>query len=164
MPLSDLFGGRIDLEAAHQRLRAAMDAEGLPYVRRTRTVNTRRAQELAAWAERQPGGDGIHAALFHAYFAEDLNLGDDVVLLEVASGLGLDVNEARSVLESGAFAPVVDRDWAEAARLGVTAVPTVVLGGLGLVGAQPREALLELARRAGVVAPDEATDRARDGA
>ena len=75
--LEDLFRGRqIDLQAAHARLQALMDAEGLPYRRRTHTYNSRLAQELAKWAETKPGGDAVHDALFKAYFVDGWTIGD----------------------------------------------------------------------------------------
>ena len=44
-----------------------MAAEDLPYARRTRTYNSRLAQELGKWAETLPEGQGIHDALFRVY-------------------------------------------------------------------------------------------------
>ena len=45
--LSELFAGRsLDLTAMHAQMKARMDAEGLPYGERTRTYNSRLAQEL----------------------------------------------------------------------------------------------------------------------
>jgi predicted DsbA family dithiol-disulfide isomerase len=65
--LEELFRGRdIDVRAAQRRLRALMDAEGLVYGARTRTYNSRLAQEVAKWAETKVGGEGIHDALFKA--------------------------------------------------------------------------------------------------
>ena len=49
--LAELFKGRGDPEKMHARMKALMDAEGLPYERRTHTYNSRLAQELGAWAE-----------------------------------------------------------------------------------------------------------------
>ena len=45
--LDELFAGRgIDIEAMYQRMKGMMDAEGLPYSRRSHTYNSRLAQEL----------------------------------------------------------------------------------------------------------------------
>jgi len=40
----------------YQRMKALMDAEGLPYGKRTYTYNSRLAQELGKWADTLPGG------------------------------------------------------------------------------------------------------------
>ena len=88
-PLEELFRGRnVDLRSAHARLRALMDAEGLPYGPRTHTYNSRLAQEVAKWAETKPGGDAIHDALFRAYFAGGRNISDAAVLVDVADRWG----------------------------------------------------------------------------
>ncbi|MCH7682331.1 MAG: hypothetical protein IIB35_01290 [Gemmatimonadetes bacterium] len=56
-PLVDLFGGRqAYLDSMRERLMSLMEAEGLEYGDRTHTYNSRLGQELAKWAERQPGG------------------------------------------------------------------------------------------------------------
>jgi predicted DsbA family dithiol-disulfide isomerase len=125
-----------------------MDAEGLAYVRGERVYNSRLAQELAKLAE-QEGREGIHDALFHAYFVDGVNLADAEALAAVAEGVGLPGAEARRALELRTFRAAVDADWARARALGVTGVPTFVTGGRGMVGAQPYEALEELVQRAG---------------
>ena len=137
LTLEQLFAGRsYDLEAAHARLAEAMAAEGLAYGKRTHTYNSRLAQELAKWAEELPGGERIHDALFEAYFVDGVNLARVERLVEVAARLGLSEAEARQVLETRSYREAVDEDWARARRIGVTAVPTFVMNGQGLVGAQ----------------------------
>jgi predicted DsbA family dithiol-disulfide isomerase len=146
--LEELFRGRsVDLRAAHARLHALMDAEGLAYGPRTHTYNSRLAQEVAKWAETKPGGDAIHDALFKAYFADGRNIGDPTVLVDVARSVGLPADEAASVLEERRYRAGVDADWAKSREYGVTGVPTFVSGGHGVVGAQPYEALVEFLRQ-----------------
>lgn len=126
-----------------------MRQEGLSYGTRTRTYNSRLAQELAKWAEEQPGGQRIHEALFAAYFADGANLARVDRLVEIAGSLGLSESRAREVLESRSYRAAIDRDWARAAELGVTAVPTFVMNGRGLVGAQPYAVLEQFVIEAG---------------
>ena len=63
--------------------------------------------------------------------------------------VGLDGAEARKVLEQRTFEETVDADWAKSREYGVTGVPTYVAGGSGIVGAQPYEAIADLAEQAG---------------
>jgi predicted DsbA family dithiol-disulfide isomerase len=143
--LEQLFAGSgKDIPAMMERLRAAANAEGLPLNQRTMTYNSRRAQELAKWAEEQGAGPAFHAAAFRAYFAEGKNLYQIEVLAELAAKAGLDPEAAQKAVESGAYAPLVDADWELARGLGVTAVPTFVARGRGLVGAQPYPELKRL--------------------
>ena len=147
--LEDLFAGRdVDLAAMKERMKGLMEEQGLPYGDRTMTYNSRLAQELAKWTEEQEGGEAIHDALFRAYFVDGRNIGDVEVLVEIVGALGLDVDEARRVLENGSFASAVDRDWRRSQEMGITGVPTFVAGGLGVVGAQPYEVLEGLVKKA----------------
>jgi predicted DsbA family dithiol-disulfide isomerase len=142
--LVDLFRGRaMNLEAAHARLNALLDAEGLPHGPRDRTYNSRLAQELGKWGDSKDAPE-LHDALYRAYFVEARNIGDPEVLVRVAASVGLPADEARRALEERSFREAVDRDWARARQLGVTGVPTYVMDGEGVVGAQPYETLEEL--------------------
>ena len=138
-----------DPEAAYQRMKTLMDAEGLPYGRRTHTYNSRLAQELGKWADTQTGGEAIHDKLYQAYFVEGRNIGDVDLLVEIAASVGLPAEEARAVLEERRFKDAVDADWAKSHQYGITGVPTFVADRYGVVGAQPYEVLEQLVERAG---------------
>jgi predicted DsbA family dithiol-disulfide isomerase len=147
--LEELFAGRgYDIEKRQAEMRARMQAEGLPYGKRTMTYNSRLAQELGAWADTQPGGEAIHDALFRAYFVDARNIGDPEVLVEVAVSVGLPAEKAREVIEQRTHRAAVDADWEKSRQYGVTGVPTFVVGNRGVVGAQPYEVLEELVRQA----------------
>ena len=147
--LADLFARRnVNLDAMHAQMKARMDAEGLPYGRRTMTYNSRLAQELGKWADTQPGGEALHDALFRAYFVEARDISQPAVLLDIAQHVGLSVDGAREVLEKRTFKAAVDADWELSRRYGVTGVPTFVAGDRGVVGAQPYEVLERLVRQA----------------
>src|SRR6202521_531230 len=110
--MADLYAGRnVDPEAIYARMKGLMDAEGLPYGRRTHTYNSRLAQELGKWADTQPGGEAIHDALYKAYFVEARDISQPAVLLEIAEQVGLSVDAAREVLEKRTFKDAVDADW-----------------------------------------------------
>jgi predicted DsbA family dithiol-disulfide isomerase len=148
--MAEVYAGRgIDPEAVYARMKGLMDAEGLPYGRRTHTYNSRLAQELGKWADTQPGGAAIHDALYRAYFVEARNIGDPDILVEIAGSVGLSETEARAVIEERRFKDAVDADWAKSRLYGVTGVPTFVAARYGVVGAQPLEALEELVEKAG---------------
>jgi predicted DsbA family dithiol-disulfide isomerase len=148
--MKDLFAGRsLDLDAMHARMKGLMDAEGLPYNRRSHTYNSRLAQELAKWADSKPGFEKIHEALYKAYFVGGRNLGDKEVLIDIAQSAGLPLEEARSVLNDRTFKDAVDADWQKARQYSITGVPTFVAGGSKVVGAQPFEVLAQHLRTAG---------------
>jgi predicted DsbA family dithiol-disulfide isomerase len=148
--LKDLFTGRgFDLETMHRRMQGLMADEGLPYGHRTHTYNSRLAQELAKWADSQPGFEAIHDALYRAYFVDGRNIGDLEVLVQIAASVGLPAQDAREVLVQRRFKAAVDSDWQSARRYGVTGVPTFIADNAKVVGAQPYETLAQLIRTAG---------------
>ncbi len=148
--IEELFAGRdIDVDAMYRRMKSLMDAEGLPYGRRSHTYNSRLAQELGSWAETQPDGGAIHDALNKAYFVDGRNIGDTAALVEIAESVGLSGSTAQAVLEERSFKAAVDADWAKSREYGVTGVPTFVARGHGVVGAQPYETLANLLTQAG---------------
>lgn len=131
------------------RVEAMLAREGLPFGERKFSYNSRLAQELAKWAERQGRGDAFHDAVFRAYFVDALNVGDGEVLLRLAEEAGLLVEEARRVLSERTFRQAVDDDWQRCRSLGVSAVPTYLSEGLAIVGAEPYERLERLVTEAG---------------
>lgn len=147
--LEEMFAGRgYDIPRMQAQMRARMAAEGLPYGERTMTFNSRLAQELACWADSQPGGEAIHDALFRAYFVDARNIGDPEVLVQIAASLGLPADQARAVIEKRSCKAAVDSDWERSRQYGITGVPTFVIGNNGVVGAQPYEMLEQLVRDA----------------
>lgn len=138
-------------------LKTIADELGLPFGPRTKTYNSRLAQELGMWAVALGKGDEFHLATFKAYFADGVNLGKIPVLLEIASSLELPEKEATQVLADGVYKDAVDKDWQESRLKGITAVPTFMMGQHKLVGAQTYESLVQLVRLYGAVKRDQAT-------
>ncbi len=148
--LQDLFrSGPEDIAAKYARMKALMEAEGLPYSERSHTYNSRLAQELGSWADTVDASGAIHDALYRAYFVDRRNIGDRDVLLGVAQSVGLARDDACKVIDERTFRAVVDADWAKSRAYGVTAVPTFVAGRAGVVGAQPYESIERLVIEAG---------------
>jgi predicted DsbA family dithiol-disulfide isomerase len=141
--LEELFAGRdFDIPSMLDHLKRVAADCGLPFGMRSRTYNSRRAQELGKWAESLGKGEEFHLAAFKAYFADGLNIAEIPVLVELAESVGL--KGAEEVLSKGAFKEAVDDDWKYSRDCGITAVPTFIANGRRLVGAQPYNVLEEL--------------------
>ena len=69
-----------DFSAMRAEMKERMDAEGLPYGKRTHSYNSRLAQELGKWADTLDDGEKLHEALYKAYFVESKNIGEVDVL------------------------------------------------------------------------------------
>ena len=136
-------------------LHATAKELGLPFGARTKTYNSRLAQELGLWAEDQGKGEAFHMAAFRAYFADGVNLAKMPVLLQLARSVGLPEKEAEKILINRVYKDQVDRDWADSRFKAINAVPTFVMGQHKLVGAQSYEALEELVSYYGVSKKDQ---------
>lgn len=143
--LSELFAGReAEIAAMQTRLAQLASAEGLALTSRTRTCNSRLAQELGKWAETRGQGEPFRRAVYCAYFVDGINLALVDELVRIAGSIGLPADEARAVLTTRSFAPAVDSDWQRARDLRITAVPTHLCGAKRLAGFSPYEDFVRL--------------------
>jgi predicted DsbA family dithiol-disulfide isomerase len=139
IPRSDLVArygtGMVD------RLAAMFTEAGLPSKPELELVpNSRRALMLGELARDRGLHDQLHPRLFDAYWARGRDLGDEVVLLEEGSAVGLDESEIREALVSPEYLERVVQQTAAATELGVSGVPAWVVDQRLLVpGAQPHE-------------------------
>jgi predicted DsbA family dithiol-disulfide isomerase len=135
--------------AAEQQLIAVAAGEGLDFrfdiARSGSTFDAHRIVHLAGDHGLQ---DAIKERLLRAYFSEGELVGDHDTLVRLAVEVGLAEDEVRDTLAGERFAELVRDDEREAGQLGISAVPTFVVDrALGVSGAQPPEALLELLQR-----------------
>jgi len=145
-----LYAGRsADRKRNISRFKEVADELGLPLGERKSTYNSHLAHELAKWAESNGKGDLFHDAVFRAYFVDSKNISKADELVNLAKSVGLPESEARSVLESGTYREAVDEDWTRCHQLGVTGVPTFVVGQQATVGFQSYEALEQLLKSCG---------------
>lgn len=98
---------------------------GLVMRQPTTQTRTRRAHETAAFA--RASGASVDRALFRAYFEHDRDINDDAVLEEIVESAGLDPPALRQALSTRTYAPVVEDDYALAARFGIRSVPTMLV-------------------------------------
>ena len=111
-------------------------------------ANTFGAHQLIHLAQEHGLQDAMKERLLRAHFTEGVVLGDPATLVGLAEEVGIDAGEAERVLAEGRFTSAVRRDEAEAAGLGITAVPFFVFDRkYGVSGAQPSEQLLEVLER-----------------
>jgi predicted DsbA family dithiol-disulfide isomerase len=152
LTFEELFAGRnMDVDQMKARIKRTAEEVGLPMGNRNRTYNSRLAQELGKWAEFKAKGDAYHSAVFYAYFVDGKNIAEPQVLVDVADSIGLSAAAASDVLKERTFSEPVDRDWSRSCGMGITAVPTFVMGKRVLVGAQPYDALAKLAIASGAL-------------
>ncbi len=137
-------------EAMAQRLCQMAAEASLPMNPPMWISNSRRALEAAEYARAQGKHEAFHKAVFQAYFVEGQDIGDWAVLQQVAETVDLEAAEMRQAVEQGRYRAAVDAQIDEAHRLGITGVPTYILGNLAVVGAQPYEVFRRAMARLGV--------------
>ena len=151
LTLEELFAGRpVDIKQVLAHLNRTAKNLGLPFGKRVKTYNSRLAQELGKLAEKQGFGQQFHMAAFRAYFADGLNIGLQSTLVKLGTSIGLSAKQVLEVVEKRTFEESVDKDWMRSYQLGVKAVPTFIINGMSLVGAQPYEKLVQLMESSGL--------------
>lgn len=105
---------------------------------RGRIYNTFDAHRLLHWADLEGRQIELKRALFQAYFTDGRNPSDHEVLIDVASRVGLDAQQAREILASDRYAAEVRQRQQLFGQLGIRAVPSVIVNDKYLIqGGQP---------------------------
>ncbi len=133
------FGSWGRSQAMDAHVTEAGRAEGLQfhYAIVDRTPNTLLAHRLVWFAERSGHAAGLVDALFGAYFRDGRDIGDAVVLTDIATEAGLDADAVTAFLASDAGTPEIRALEAETIRRGIGSVPSMQIGQTVITGAQP---------------------------
>ncbi|MSU89948.1 thioredoxin domain-containing protein [Rhodobacteraceae bacterium 2CG4] len=133
------FGGRERAAQVYAHVAREARASGLEidFDAIPRTPNTLDAHRLLHWAGIEGRQTLAANQLFHRYFLKGQDIGDAAVLADVARTVGMDAEvTARLLLGDADLAEVRALD-ARAREMGVTGVPTFVIGGTyAVTGAQ----------------------------
>jgi predicted DsbA family dithiol-disulfide isomerase len=104
--------------------------------------NTNAAHRLIRWAQGQGLQEPVLEATLNAYFVELKDIGDPVVLANIAAAAGMDRMTVLRLLSEGADKDAVAREHMLAVQAGVTGVPFMIFGGrVAAVGAEAPERL-----------------------
>ncbi|MGO4724672.1 MULTISPECIES: DsbA family oxidoreductase [unclassified Inquilinus] len=153
------FGGRERMRQINAVVAEAAAKEGLPLNQSIirRTPNTVEAHRLIRHAGELGEADRMVDALFSAYFAQGLDVGDRATLISIAVEIGFDRKRVAGVLASELGVAEIQAADLRARQLGIQAVPCFVFDGRYAVsGAQEPSAflpLLDLSREHAVSAP-----------
>lgn len=133
------------------RVRAMFAEAGLPVAEElTRVPNSRRSLMLGELARDRGVHDQLHPRLFDAYWARNLDLGDDEVLVAEGRAVGLDPDELLAALEDPSYLDRVEQFTTAAVDLGAGGVPAWLIDERILVpGAQPHEVFEQVLERLG---------------
>ncbi len=106
----------------------------------SRIYNSFDAHRLLHWAHILGKQAALKNRLFEVYFTEGLNIADAEVLVAAAASVGLDAENAHTILTSDAYADEVrgeERHWHSQ---GINAVPAIIINDKYVImGGQPIE-------------------------
>jgi len=147
--LSAKYGAsREQLAQNRQRIRERGAAVGFTFGERRWVWNTFDAHRLLHWGGLEGKQRELKHALLAAYHTHSENPSAHDVLLRLAGEVGLDVERAREVLQSGEFADEVREREAYYHRLGIQSVPSVIVDEKHLIqGGQPPEVFEQALRQ-----------------
>lgn len=118
------------------------DGEGLCYdLKNTLSGNTLDAHRLILWSAGKGKQQELLEALYSAYFEKNKPVFNREDLIQISDSVGLDHQEAETLLMSDLLEDQVKEDQAIAHQLGANGVPFFVVDmKYGISGAQPQEA------------------------
>ncbi|KHA62395.1 DSBA oxidoreductase [Vibrio variabilis] len=137
-------------DAARQTLTQLGNEVGFPFhfTPNMRIYNTRKAHQLLMWSSSEGKQLELQLALFHCYFTDNQDIGDEAVLIQCAQSVGLDPSVAEKVIRDEGWAESVattEQQWLEA---GINAVPAIIINQKHLIsGAQTTELLISALRQ-----------------
>lgn len=136
------FPDKSRLQAVHDELvrQAAECGVTMNFAQIDKAPNTNGAQRLIRWAGGAGLQDKVVEAVMAAYFTEGLDIGDPVVLVDIAEQAGMDRLTVLKLLSEGADREIVAHEHQMAIRAGVTGVPFMIFGGkVAIAGAEGAE-------------------------
>ena len=122
-PIAEKYGVKIKLPSVSPQPYTALAWEGYQFARE------------------QARGTEYNDRVLGAFFQQDQDIGDPEVLTRLATEIGLDEAEFGAALKQRRYRDAHQRALAQAQAMGVTAVPTFMIGGRFLPGVQPPQVL-----------------------
>ncbi|MFC1988723.1 DsbA family protein [Chloroflexota bacterium] len=100
---------------------------------------SRPALEAAEYAKEHGVFDQFHLAVFKAYWEDARNIGHISVLRDLAGKCGMDGNGLELRLLDHYYSSAINRQIEEALELGITLIPSFIIGNHLIEGPQPYE-------------------------
>ena len=138
------FGDGNKAEQIYAPIREAGRREEIPFQfeRITRSPNTLDAHRLIRWARTAGVQDAVVERLFQLYFIDGADLTDPDVLADCAEWAGMERDIIARLLEGDADKTETQEEIALAQQMGITGVPTFLVGNrYAVIGAREPEVI-----------------------
>ncbi|PLS20565.1 DsbA family oxidoreductase [Neptunicoccus cionae] len=140
--LETKFGGKEGAVRTYGAIAQAAEDAGIDinFEGIKRTPSTLNAHRLLHWAALEGHQNAVVDRLFKAYFKDGQDISDMDVLVGIASGVGMDGEMVRRLLNGDQDAKEIQERDASARERGISGVPCFIIGKHYVVqGAQPTE-------------------------
>jgi len=134
-------------QAIWARIGQMADAAGIAMRPPAILTNSRLALEAAEFAIELGKGEAFEERVYRAYFNEGLNIGQQGVLAELGSEVGIEAQAMNVALESNRYSLRLKNNSMVARQRNVDGVPTFFLGEYPLVGAQNEATMRQILGR-----------------
>ncbi len=123
------FGGVHRADRVYEAVSIAGGEVGLTFDFRgiPQQPNTFDSHRLVRWSETAGVQDAVVEALFRRYFIDQVDVGDQAVLVEIAVSCGMDGGLVRELFEKDADRDLVMAEEGIARRMGINGVPCFVI-------------------------------------
>ena len=148
MPISELGYPPERWRQMMESLARMAEEEKIPLAEREFTTNSRKAMLLAE-AAKEDGArvfGALNEKIFAAFFCEGRNIGDGSILRSLAEEAGVPTATVERSWKDPSYGETLGRNRSIAANIGITGVPSFLIGNRLLEGAVPAEMLLAAAR------------------
>ncbi|VAW00581.1 2-hydroxychromene-2-carboxylate isomerase/DsbA-like thioredoxin domain [hydrothermal vent metagenome] len=106
--------------------------------------HTGKAHRLLLWAQGQDRGLLAQESLFHSFFTDGKDIGDNKVLVEIASSIGMDAGLVTELLDNGQDKEKIEAEVEAFRQMGISGVPTFIVDRkAGISGALPPDDLVK---------------------
>lgn len=129
------------------RIGEMADAAGIAVKPPELLTNSRLALEAAEYAAELGKGEAFEERVYRAYFNDGLNIGQQGVLAELATDVGIDREDLNVALESNRYSLRLKNNAMVAHQRNVDGVPTFFVGDYPLVGAQGEDVMRQIINR-----------------
>lgn len=114
-----------------------------------RSPNTLDSHRLIRWAAGAGVQDDLVERMFDAYFVQGRNIGDRVVLTEIAAEAGMGAGLVTQLLDKDADREIVEKEDLMAHEMGISGVPTFIFQNRYMIsGAREPEVLVRVIDKA----------------
>lgn len=135
------------LEMVLANVKRLADEDGLEIKFSGKLPNSQLALYIAEFMKKKGKFDEFHKLVFEKYWKEGKDIGDRSLLLDLAESIGVDKNEILDYIKSDEPANLLKEASLELGRYGINGVPTFLIGGKFIVGAQPYEVFEDVIRK-----------------